>query len=80
MTGGINEDRRAGTGDRGAPHMLRYYEKRGLLDLSRDPNGYRSCGAHQVERVKKICGLLDSGIPLRIVAQIPPLRGRRDRG
>ena len=41
------------------PRMLRYYEERGLLEPSRDPNGYRSYGAHQVERVKKIRDLLE---------------------
>lgn len=57
------------------PRMLRYYEQRGLLEPTRDPNGYRSYGAHQVERVKKIRGLLDSGVPLRVVAQILPCVG-----
>ena len=57
------------------PRMLRYYEQRGLLEPSRDVNGYRSYGAHQIERVKKIRGLVDSGVPLRIVAQILPCVG-----
>lgn len=57
------------------PRMLRYYEKRGLLEPARDSNGYRSYSPHQVERVKKIRGLVDSGVPLRIVAHILPCVG-----
>lgn len=59
------------------PRMLRYYEKRGLLEPEREANGYRTYGPHQVERVKRIRSLVDSGVPLNIVAHILPCIGEQ---
>ena len=55
-----------------APRMLRYYEEQGLIAPSRLPNGYRDYDEYLVQRVGKIRGLVDSGIPSRIIVDILP--------
>ncbi len=55
-----------------APRMLRYYEEQGLIRPTRLPNGYRDYDEYLVERVGKIRGLVDSGIPSRIIVDILP--------
>ncbi|MFB9432437.1 MerR family transcriptional regulator [Streptoalloteichus tenebrarius] len=52
--------------------LLRYYEEQGLIVSSRCANGYRSYDEHTVERVMQIRGLLDAGLPTRIIKQILP--------
>ncbi|MCC9196843.1 MerR family transcriptional regulator [Arthrobacter sp. zg-Y820] len=52
--------------------MLRYYEEQGLISPQRLQNGYRVYDDYLVDRVQKIRGLVDSGIPTRIVADILP--------
>ena len=52
--------------------MLRYYEEQGLLLPRRLDNGYRSYDEHLVDRAGKIRGLIDAGIPTRIIADILP--------
>lgn len=52
--------------------MLRYYEEQGLISPRRLDNGYREYDDYLVDRVGKISGLVDSGIPTRIVADILP--------
>ncbi|MGO4859702.1 MerR family transcriptional regulator [Arthrobacter sp. 2MCAF14] len=52
--------------------MLRYYEEQGLIQPIREANGYRDYGEYLVERVGKIRGLIDSGIPSRIVLELLP--------
>jgi DNA-binding transcriptional MerR regulator len=52
--------------------MLRYYEEQGLLDPDRTPNGYRDYPEHLVDRVVQIRGLLDAGLPTRIIREILP--------
>lgn len=52
--------------------MLRYYEQQGLIRPTRETNGYREYGEYVVERVGKIRGLIDSGVPSRIVLEILP--------
>lgn len=52
--------------------MLRYYEEQGLISPQRLQNGYRVYDDYLVDRVRKIRGLVDSGIPTRIVADILP--------
>ncbi|MCX3061910.1 MerR family transcriptional regulator [Streptomyces beihaiensis] len=52
--------------------LLRYYEEQGLLVASRAPNGYRDYSEGCVNRVLQIRGLLDSGLPTRIIKQILP--------
>ncbi|MFQ6327063.1 MULTISPECIES: MerR family transcriptional regulator [unclassified Nocardia] len=52
--------------------LLRYYEEQGLIFSQRCRNGYRSYDEHLVERVLQIRGLLDAGLPTRIIKQILP--------
>ncbi|GBP99781.1 MerR family DNA-binding transcriptional regulator [Streptomyces spongiicola] len=52
--------------------MLRYYEEQGLLVPDRSPNGYREYCERSVDRVLQIRGLLDSGLPTRIIKQVLP--------
>ncbi|MBT2228704.1 MerR family transcriptional regulator [Nonomuraea sp. NEAU-A123] len=52
--------------------LLRYYEEQGLLTPSRAANGYRDYPEELVDRVTQIRGLLDSGVPTRIIKQILP--------
>lgn len=52
--------------------LLRYYEEQGLLVADRSPNGYRDYPEGCVNRVRQIRGLLDSGLPTRVIKQILP--------
>ena len=52
--------------------LLRYYEEQGLLTPSRALNGYREYGEAHVDVVLQITGLLDAGLPTRIIAQLLP--------
>jgi DNA-binding transcriptional MerR regulator len=55
-----------------AARMLRYYEEQGLMSPRRLDNGYRMYDDYLVERVKKIRGLVDTGVPTRIISDILP--------
>jgi DNA-binding transcriptional MerR regulator len=59
-----------------APRMLRYYEEQGLISPRRLDNGYREYDDYLIDRVRKIRGLIDAGIPTRIVADILPCLGK----
>ncbi|MDX2827775.1 MerR family transcriptional regulator [Streptomyces ipomoeae] len=52
--------------------LLRYYEEQGLIAADRAPNGYREYDERFVDRVLQIRGLLDAGLPTRIIKQILP--------
>ncbi|MGW7415126.1 MerR family transcriptional regulator [Streptomyces sp. NPDC054863] len=52
--------------------MLRYYEEQGLIAAERAANGYREYDERFVDRVAQIRGLLDAGLPTRIIKQILP--------
>lgn len=52
--------------------MLRYYEEQGLIAAERAANGYRDYDERFVDRVAQIRGLLDAGLPTRIIKQILP--------
>lgn len=54
---------------------LRYYEAQGLIEPRRLPNGYREYDDYLVGRVTQIRGLIDSGIPTRIIKQMLPCLG-----
>ncbi|MET9566068.1 MULTISPECIES: MerR family transcriptional regulator [Streptomyces] len=54
------------------PRLLRYYEEQGLIIPERCANGYRSYDERLVDRVQQIRGLLDAGLPTRIIKQILP--------
>ncbi|WP_114558423.1 MerR family transcriptional regulator [Desertihabitans aurantiacus] len=59
-----------------ATRMLRYYEEQGLISPRRSHNGYRDYDDYLVDRVQKIRGLIDSGIPTRIIGNILPCLGK----
>ncbi|MFC9796868.1 MerR family transcriptional regulator [Streptomyces sp. NPDC127584] len=52
--------------------LLRYYEEQGLIVAARLPNGYRDYDESNPDRVMQIRGLLDAGLPTRIIKQILP--------
>ncbi|TDY09479.1 DNA-binding transcriptional MerR regulator [Mycolicibacterium litorale] len=52
--------------------LLRYYEEQGLITPGRSVNGYREYGDAHVEVVQQITGLLDAGLPTRIIRQLLP--------
>ncbi|MEU7867713.1 GNAT family N-acetyltransferase [Dactylosporangium sp. NPDC049140] len=52
--------------------LLRYYEEQGLLTPERRANGYRDYGEHLVDRVQQIRGLLESGLPTRLIRNVLP--------
>ncbi|GHH83336.1 MerR family transcriptional regulator [Kitasatospora indigofera] len=52
--------------------LLRYYEEQQLIVSTRSPNGYREYDERFVDRVMQIRGLLDAGLPTRIIKQILP--------
>ncbi|MGW0561538.1 MerR family transcriptional regulator [Streptomyces sp. NPDC003016] len=52
--------------------LLRYYEEQVLIAADRSPNGYREYDERFVDRVMQIRGLLDAGLPTRIIKQILP--------
>jgi DNA-binding transcriptional MerR regulator len=52
--------------------LLRYYEEQGLITSQRLANGYRDYDERLVDRVRQIRGLLDTGLPTRIIKQILP--------
>ncbi|MFD3687544.1 MerR family transcriptional regulator [Nocardiopsis sp. NPDC058631] len=52
--------------------LLRYYEEQGLINPGRCANGYRNYDEGLVDRVVQIRGLLDAGLPTRLIKQILP--------
>jgi DNA-binding transcriptional MerR regulator len=52
--------------------LLRYYEEQGLISPARSENGYRSYDDRLVDRVVQVRGLLEAGLPTRIIRQILP--------
>ncbi|CCH30616.1 MerR family transcriptional regulator [Actinosynnema sp. NPDC047251] len=52
--------------------LLRYYEEQELIESNRLPNGYRDYEEYVVDRVLQVRGLLDVGLPTRIIKQILP--------
>jgi DNA-binding transcriptional MerR regulator len=50
--------------------LLRYYEKQGLLEPDRRPNGYREYQEADIATVRKIRGLLASGLSTASIAQV----------
>jgi DNA-binding transcriptional MerR regulator len=52
--------------------LLRYYEEQGLILPARCANGYRAYDEPTIDRVMQIRGLLDAGLPTRIIKQILP--------
>ena len=56
--------------------LLRYYEEQGLITASRSLNGYREYQESHVDIVLQIKGLLDAGLPTRIIQQLLPCLDR----
>ncbi|WP_327293034.1 MerR family transcriptional regulator [Streptomyces sp. NBC_01198] len=55
------------------PHrLLRYYEEQGLIVAGRLGNGYRDYDEACVDRVIQVRGLLDAGLPTRIIRVLSP--------
>lgn len=52
--------------------LLRYYEEQALLKPERAYNGYREYSESDVDRVEQIRGLIEAGIPTRIIRQLLP--------
>ncbi|MGI5472714.1 MerR family transcriptional regulator [Streptomyces sp. CA-132043] len=52
--------------------LLRYYEEQGLIVADRCANRYRAYDERFVDRVRQIRGLLDAGLPTRIIKQVLP--------
>ncbi len=52
--------------------LLRYYEEQRLIAVARSTNGYREYDEPAVGRVLQIKGLLDVGVPTRVIGQILP--------
>ena len=52
--------------------LLRYYEEQELIVPTRSENGYREYDDRFVDRVAQIRGLLDAGLPVRIIKQLLP--------
>ncbi|MFJ2778977.1 MULTISPECIES: MerR family transcriptional regulator [unclassified Kitasatospora] len=52
--------------------LLRYYEEQRLIVADRRANGYRDYAESCVDRVLQIRGLLDAGLPTRLIRQILP--------
>jgi DNA-binding transcriptional MerR regulator len=52
--------------------LLRYYEEQGLISSQRTDNGYRSYTEGSIDRVQQVRGLLDAGLPTRIIKEILP--------
>ena len=51
---------------------LRYYEEQELIIPRRSANGYREYDEYLINRVNQIRGLIDSGLPTKIIKQILP--------
>ncbi|NGO73308.1 MerR family transcriptional regulator [Streptomyces boncukensis] len=52
------------------PRALRYYEQRGLLRAARAPSGHREYGAADLERLRTVRLLLESGLTIENVRDI----------
>ena len=56
------------------PQTLRAYEAKGLLDPQRTAGGTRRYSSDDLERVRRICLLLESGLNLEGVRQVLDLQ------
>lgn len=55
-----------------SPRALRLYEEEGLIVPGRCSNGYRDYCSTTIDRVGVIRGLLDAGLPVRLVKDVLP--------
>jgi DNA-binding transcriptional MerR regulator len=59
--------------------LIRYYEQQDLLAAERAPNGYRTYTEDHVERVSRVAGLVQAGIPTRLVKVLLDAEGAAAR-
>ncbi|MER6914508.1 MerR family transcriptional regulator [Streptomyces sp. NPDC000594] len=52
------------------PRALRYYEQRGLLTAGRTPSGHRDYGVREIERLRVVRALLDTGLTIGDVRDV----------
>ncbi|MEW1823096.1 MerR family transcriptional regulator [Arthrobacter sp. NPDC080031] len=52
--------------------QLRYYEEQDLLHPIRSSNNYREYAEESVQQVQQIRGLLDAGLPTRLIRLLLP--------
>lgn len=57
-----------------SPHTLRYYEKIGLLSVTRGLNGHRDYHQKDLEWASFVNRLRDTGMPLKQIKQYAQLR------
>lgn len=50
-----------------AARLIRYYEQQSLLSPARSDNGYRSYTDEDADRVVRVAGLVQAGLPTRLV-------------
>lgn len=62
-----------------APRLIRYYEQQGLLDSERSANGYRNYSEDDVARVGRVAGLVQAGLPTRLVRVLVEAEDAADR-
>ena len=55
-----------------SPRALRLYEDEGLILPGRFSNGYRDYCSTTIDRVRVIRGLLEAGLPVRLVKKVLP--------
>ncbi|MEJ2874305.1 MULTISPECIES: MerR family transcriptional regulator [unclassified Saccharothrix] len=51
---------------------VRYYEEEGLVRPARGGNGYRCFDERDVEVVRQVRGLIECGLPTRIIREVLP--------
>ncbi|NUT98620.1 MAG: MerR family transcriptional regulator [Saccharothrix sp.] len=51
---------------------LRYYEEEGLVRPGRGGNGYRRFDERDVEVVRQVRGLIECGLPTRLIREVLP--------
>ncbi len=56
------------------PQMLRAYESKGLLEPFRTPGGTRRYSTNDLDRVRRICALLEAGLNLAGIKQVLDLQ------
>ena len=61
------------------PQMLRVYESRGLLEPQRTDGGTRRYSRNDIDRIKQITTLLESGLNLAGIQQVLALEAETDR-
>ncbi|NUT04496.1 MAG: MerR family transcriptional regulator [Hamadaea sp.] len=54
---------------------LRHYEAEGLIEPGRCGNGYRDYCTPTVDRVRQVHGLIEAGLPTRIIRDVLPHLG-----